>query len=146
MTARTMTARYAGSCRGCDKRFPKGTSIVFAGKRQAYHEGCYSGSTVEATPRKADGCPTCDGHGKLGGGLPCRSCDSTGSRSVYDFARLTDAERDAYRDDHDDSAEGKVQRRDTDGTPLAMTRNGWRRGYEATGHRCIDAPCCGCCD
>lgn len=36
-------------------------------------------------------------------------------------------------------------RRDTDGAPLAMTRYGLRRGYEHTGVRCEDAPCCGCC-
>lgn len=35
--------------------------------------------------------------------------------------------------------------RDTDGTALAMTRYGLRRGYEHTGQRCEDAPCCGCC-
>ena len=32
-----------------------------------------------------------------------------------------------------------------DCTPFAATRYGVRRGYEATGSRCIDAPCCGCC-
>lgn len=43
-------------------------------------------------------------------------------------------------------------RLDTDGTPIALVRpypgarrSEWRRGYEATGHRCEDAPCCGCC-
>jgi hypothetical protein len=36
--------------------------------------------------------------------------------------------------------------KDTDGTPLARTSHGLRRGYEHTGHRCEDAPCCGCCD
>jgi hypothetical protein len=40
---------------------------------------------------------------------------------------------------------------DIDGTPIAYVsvgggRRAWRRGYSATGHRCIDAPCCGCCD
>jgi hypothetical protein len=37
-------------------------------------------------------------------------------------------------------------RRDTDGVVVANTRYGRRRGYEWTGSRCIDAPCCGCCD
>lgn len=32
-----------------------------------------------------------------------------------------------------------------DARPVAMTRNGWRHGYEHTGRRCEDAPCCGCC-
>jgi hypothetical protein len=30
--------------------------------------------------------------------------------------------------------------------PLARTRYGVRGGRSATGRRCIDAPCCGCCD
>jgi len=29
---------------------------------------------------------------------------------------------------------------------FARTRYGLRAGYEHTGHRCEDAPCCGCCD
>lgn len=29
---------------------------------------------------------------------------------------------------------------------FARTRHGLRAGYEHTGHRCEDAPCCGCCD
>ena len=29
---------------------------------------------------------------------------------------------------------------------FARTRHGLRAGYESTGQRCIDAPCCGCCD
>ena len=94
MTARTMTARYAGTCVECGQRFPAGAEIAWAGRQQAYHSGCFDGATEQ-----------------------------------------TDYER------------GKqVERRDTDGTPLARTRYGWRRGYEHTGHRCIDAPCCGCCD
>lgn len=44
----------------------------------------------------------------------------------------------------------REQRFDTDGAPLAYVslgygRKGWRRGYEHTGYRCEDAPCCGCC-
>ncbi len=33
-----------------------------------------------------------------------------------------------------------------DNRPFARTRNGLRAGYEHTGVRCEDAPCCGCCD
>jgi len=29
---------------------------------------------------------------------------------------------------------------------FARTRRGLRAGYEHTGQRCEDAPCCGCCD
>lgn len=32
-----------------------------------------------------------------------------------------------------------------DARPFAQTRYGWRCGYENTGMRCEDAPCCGCC-
>ena len=52
-----------------------------------------------------------------------------------------------------DQEEDEHVKRDTDGTPLALVypypgarRREWRRGYENTGHRCEDAPCCGCCD
>ena len=31
------------------------------------------------------------------------------------------------------------------GEVVARTRYGLRRGYEHTGQRCEDAPCCGCC-
>lgn len=37
-------------------------------------------------------------------------------------------------------------RRDIDGAKVVNTRYGRRRGYEWTGSRCEDAPCCGCCD
>jgi hypothetical protein len=36
--------------------------------------------------------------------------------------------------------------RDVDGARVVNTRRGKRRGYEHTGSRCEDAPCCGCCD
>ena len=32
-----------------------------------------------------------------------------------------------------------------DNRPFARTRYGLRAGYEHTGRRCEDAPCCGCC-
>ena len=32
-----------------------------------------------------------------------------------------------------------------DNRPFARTRHGLRAGYEHTGRRCEDAPCCGCC-
>ena len=31
------------------------------------------------------------------------------------------------------------------GETVARTRHGLRQGYDATGRRCEDAPCCGCC-
>lgn len=33
-----------------------------------------------------------------------------------------------------------------DNRVFRKTRYGLRAGYEHTGHRCEDAPCCGCCD
>ncbi len=52
----------------------------------------------------------------------------------------------------DDDGLPAGMRRDTDGTPMALVypyqgarRPEWRRGYSATGIRCEDAPCCGCC-
>ncbi len=41
---------------------------------------------------------------------------------------------------------GRLVRVDGDNRLFARTRHGLRAGYENTGRRCEDAPCCGCCD
>jgi hypothetical protein len=89
----------------------------------------------------------------------CADCGASlpkGSRIRY-YGRgkvygLECHDRDGSSSSDDDGAEyserlsrERGRRVDSDGTPLAMTRYGWRRGYEATGIRCMDAPCCGCC-
>ena len=40
---------------------------------------------------------------------------------------------------------GRGLYRGSDGRVYAQTRHGLRAGYEHTGQRCEDAPCCGCC-
>ena len=124
----TMNARYAGTCADCGQRFAAGALIDYNRRarrgKKAAHVDCNN-----VTAPRADACPICDGSGQLHYGN-CRSCDGTGSHLVGDVA----------------ANPNRHPKLDTDGTPLAWTRHGWRRGVAHTGHRCIDAPCCGCCD
>ena len=40
MTAKTMTARYAGTCRRCRCSITPGDEILFLGKRRTVHANC----------------------------------------------------------------------------------------------------------
>lgn len=40
---------------------------------------------------------------------------------------------------------GDIVHVEGDNRVFVMTKNGPRAGVENTGHRCEDAPCCGCC-
>jgi hypothetical protein len=123
---RTITLKYSGSCDLCGEPIPKGRRANWIRRGIIEHIDC---------DRAADDCPTCGGAGEFAGGRPCRACDGTGVDMTQ--ARETIAERD--RRDGLRTFEG-------DGSKLfAKTRYGWRAGYEHTGRRCEDAPCCGCC-
>lgn len=91
----------------------------------------YRGTCRDCGRRIAKG-ETIDWHGR-GRGVSCADCAGIDREQV----------------DPDLPAGMK---RDTDGTPMALVRpypgarrREWRRGYEHTGIRCEDAPCCGCC-
>lgn len=49
-------------------------------------------------PKYPGGCPSCNGAGVFAGGRPCRSCDGTGSRAVYNVASGGKARFNEYRD------------------------------------------------
>ena len=77
---RRITAKYPGTCQDCGKAIVIGQSIRWAREFTA-HVDC------QAAARQADGCPACSGCGYQWPNTPCRSCDGTGSREVYEFAK-----------------------------------------------------------
>lgn len=71
---RTMTARFAGACRGCDAPITPGDIIVHGGRGKTYHQDCngrtkvhtiYFPSSGETIYRNANG--TCED-------APCCGC------------------------------------------------------------------------
>lgn len=119
---RTMTARYAGTCRTCRGPVTPGQLIVFAGRGRTSHATCSGAATVVdlVTPRWA--------------GSP------VSGRWVFDVKGhgTVDDEALAYQLAEDILAAGAGVSvlRDATGRVL-QTRNA--RGT------CEDAPCCGCC-
>ena len=117
MSARILTARYAGRCRGCGGRFEAGTRIAWAGKRQSYHLQCSD----------SGGCERCESSGTIYVGhdepVPCPDCAPQQHeelrRRVYPSRELAVLEE--------------------------CARAGATMHYTNPGGRCEDAPCCGCC-
>ena len=74
-------AKYAGTCRDCGGAIQVGDSILWFRGHGVRHEDCKRAALRDSL------CPTCSGHGCTWRGAPCRSCDGTGSRTVYEFAK-----------------------------------------------------------
>lgn len=123
--------KYPGKCEACGEHVAKhaGGIVKSNGRWLVYHPHCGEEETGE--------CSVCGGAGVLGGGRNCQQCDGTGAATVAQFAR---------RGGHGSEPVGATRYSDTANRMETMTRNGWRGGYEHTGSRCEDAPCCGCCD
>ncbi len=79
--ARRIRAKYAGKCRDCGGEIRVGDSIYWQRGQGARHVDC------ETARLRDDVCPACSGHGASWNGTPCRCCDATGSRKVYEFAK-----------------------------------------------------------
>lgn len=94
MKARRLRAKYPGRCAACDGPICIGDPILWKRGAGAQHVDCIDAK--RAARRRADGCPACDGFGKLAGDLPCSACDATGSRATYDYGREV-ARRDRER-------------------------------------------------
>ena len=76
----------------------------------------------------------------------CAACGGRFPRGAeITYSRATKTARHIACDPDGASGDGLVYV-EGDNRPFARTRYGLRAGYEHTGHRCIDAPCCGCCD
>ena len=86
MKTRRLRAKYPGRCADCDGPICIGDPIFWKRGAGAQHVDCESAKRVAR--RRADGCPTCDGFGALANNAPCRACDGTGSRDVYERARV----------------------------------------------------------
>lgn len=76
-----LCAKYAGTCRDCGGAIHVGDSIIWNRGRGARHADC------QLAELRDSHCPVCSGHGCAWNNRPCRSCDGTGSRTVYEFAK-----------------------------------------------------------
>ncbi len=90
MKTRRLRAKYPGRCADCEGPICIGDPILWKRGAGAQHVDCESAK--RAARRRADGCPTCDGYGALANNAPCQACDGTGSREVYDRARVVAGE------------------------------------------------------
>lgn len=81
MHCQRMTAKYPGTCNTCSEPITPGQKIVWARGKGVHHVDC------ELARLERSGCPACSGRGCSWNGAPCRVCDGTGSRAVYDRAR-----------------------------------------------------------
>lgn len=141
---RTMTARYAGTCKTCGTRFPAGSKIGYAGRGMTY-----CADHLPAAPAASEN-PWKAKHLEL----ERRFADPTNPFELAWAEKAVDGEyagMDAYARPcpcggtmHYRATVGALQCPDcrelahTNGTlmsPPARRRN-----------RCEDAPCCGCCD
>ena len=81
MRSRQITAKFASDCAECDAPIQVGDKVWWARGTPARHVDC------AAANARHDVCPACSGHGAAWNNVPCKSCDGTGSRAVYDFAK-----------------------------------------------------------
>lgn len=78
---KTITARYAGTCRRCGEAFEAGTRIRYGGRGRTYHLKADCGeSEAEVVSTRCEDYPCC-GHGPPpmgdGGGCPVRYIDGS---------------------------------------------------------------------
>ncbi|UCC28724.1 MAG: hypothetical protein JSU86_11035 [Phycisphaerales bacterium] len=81
MRARKLRAKYNGTCRNCDGEIRVGDLIYWRRGQGAVHDNC------ERARLRDSVCPACSGHGCSWNNVPCRCCDGTGSREIYEFAK-----------------------------------------------------------
>ena len=79
--AKRIRAKHTGTCRDCGSAIKPGDSIWWQRGQGARHVDC------ETARLRESGCPACSGRGCAWNNRPCRSCDGTGSRTVYEFAK-----------------------------------------------------------
>jgi hypothetical protein len=74
-------SKYSGTCWNCSGKIEPGDMIRWRRGSKPSHVDC------ETSRLKHTGCPHCEGLGRRWNNAPCRSCDGTGSREVYEFAK-----------------------------------------------------------
>jgi hypothetical protein len=80
MRAIRMTAKRAGTCTNCRKAISPGQAIYWQRRAGAAHVDCQTAAYQSLV------CTACSGKGGDWKGVPCRSCDGTGSKRVQDYA------------------------------------------------------------
>lgn len=134
-TARWMDLRYPGTCKVCATPLP-------AGARAFYDPVARTTTCASLDCAKADGLTKSEWHGspisgrwvdvlndhRIGAGAPVQPM--VNGRPI----EWHPTRRGVFR--YIESSDGRW---------FARTRYGVRGGYEHTGIRCEDAPCCGCC-
>jgi DnaJ-class molecular chaperone len=88
---KTITSRYAGTCKRCKQNFEAGTKIRYGGFGRTYHlsKDCPASTEAGAEaqewrqrrlnegPLPEGACTSCDGEGRIGAGQ-CADCQGTG--------------------------------------------------------------------
>ena len=81
MRPRRMTARKSGKCKACGRAIEPGDPIYWCRGQGAWHVDCGTARLKHTL------CTVCKGSGYKWNGVPCGSCDGTGSRKVQEFAK-----------------------------------------------------------